>query len=107
MRLEQFLNLSEMEWDGESPIYSDINDTYYRDLDEAECDLEENQTLEDLQLLACKPEYIRPLDESYCEDILPEDGELPQEVLDAMNEFNQKVEGIIISWYPRMKRIKL
>lgn len=107
MRLEQFFKLSEVEWDGESPIYSDLNDTYYRSLDEAECDLEGSQTLEDLQLLGCEPEFIRPLDESHCEDILPEDGELPQEVLDAMDEFNRKVEGIIISWYPSNKRIKL
>lgn len=107
MKTESFLKLTEVDWDGESPVYSDINDTYYNDLDHAECDLEENQTLEDLQLLACRPEYVRPLDESYCEDILPEDGELPKEILDAMDEFNRKVEGIIISWYATNNRIKL
>lgn len=95
--------LPKVAWDRESPIYSHAKDAYYDGLEYAESDLEEGETLADLQLAPCKPCYVRPLDKSYCEDEMPDDDpwcELPQEVQQAMDDFNLAVQGIIISWTP-------
>lgn len=109
MNTETFLKLPIVDWDEESPIYSDANNKFYNNILECEQDLDENQNLLSLRLMATSPQYIRPLDESYCDDIMPEDGyyELPDEILKAMDEFNKAVDGIIVSWYPRNKRIRI
>lgn len=109
MNREVYLGLPLVEWDGESPIYSDVNDRFYRDLSEVESDLEEGQEFVDLQLMPTSPEYVRPLDSSYCEDELPDDGYgvLPVEVEQAMDAFNKAVEGIVISWSPCGRRLNV
>lgn len=104
MKPEQYERLPVVVWDGNSPLHSDVNDRFYNDFEEAESDLDEDQTLHDLQLLICKPEYVPELDSSYCEHIIPDDGELPVEVLDAMNAFNKAIDGIVVSWSPRLIR---
>lgn len=104
MKPEQYESLPVMDWDGTSLLYSDVNDRFYNDLEEAESDLDEDQTLHDLQLLICKPEYVPELDSSYCELIMPDNDELPVEVLDAMDAFNKAVDGIVVSWSPRLIR---
>ena len=76
MNTETFLKLPIVDWDEESPIYSDANNKFYNNILECEQDLDENQNL--LSLL-----------------------------LKAMDEFNKSVDGIIISWYPRNKRIRI
>lgn len=107
--IKMFSDLPEEEWDGDTPLYSDLNDTYYSDFDEAEGDLEEGQTLQDLKLMPCVPEYVPPLTIDYLEDILPDPPHdiIPKEVEDAMDAFNLAVDGIVISWFPKMARIKL
>jgi len=107
MNIKDYLNLPLVKWDGESPIYSDVTDRIYRDIDEAESDLGEGQTLIDLRLMPTSPEYVTHLDSSYCEDSLPDDGygELPVEVEMAMDAFNKAVEGIVISWSPWRRRL--
>lgn len=88
------------EWDGEAMLYSEVRDQYYSTPDDAAEDLDENQTLDDLRLVICEPNYVRPLDSDYCCDELPEDGDLPPEVEAAMEAFNQAVAGIVLSWSP-------
>lgn len=109
MNPKVFENLPEVDWDGKSPIYSDVNDVYYSDLCEAECSLEEGQTLADLQLMPCSPQYVSPLTIDYLEGLLPEapDDIIPKEIEDAMDVFNKAVEDIIISWYPYQGRISI
>lgn len=104
MKVESYERLPVMDWDGTSLLYSDVNDRFYNDLEEAESDLDEDQTLHDLQLLLCEPEYVPELDSSYCELIMPDNDELPVEVLDAMNAFNKAIDGIVVSWSPRLIR---
>lgn len=86
---DMFLAMPRVKWDGTSMIYSDSRDRYYSDPAEAlEEVLEEGETLEDLRLIICVPEYLHQLDSETWVDDLPEDGELPSEVdaaLDALN----------------------
>lgn len=95
------------EWDGKAMLYSQTHDAYYTDPGEAENSLEDGETLEDLRLVICKPNYIRLLDSEYCCDELPEDGDVPSEVLEAMKEFNEAVAGVVLSWSPGSAALSL
>ena len=108
MKSTEYEQLPLVEWDCVSPLFSYVTDRLYKNLSEAESDLDEGQTLNSLQLMPTRPVYVRPLDSSYCEDELPEDGygELPLEVEQAMDAFNKAVEGIVLSWEPIHKRLR-
>jgi len=88
-------------WNGEF-LYSDAYDQYFADPGEAEDSLEEGQTMADLRLVICKPNYVRPLESDYCiDEMAPDDeGSLPSEVDAAMDAFNKAVAGIVLSWSP-------
>lgn len=88
------------EWDGKALLYSEARDQYYSTPDDAAEDLEEGQTLADLRLVICTPNYVRQLEPDYCYDDLPEDGDVPDEVAEAMEAFNEAVAGIVLSWSP-------
>lgn len=108
MKPEEYLKLPMVRWDGESAIYSDITEKYYRDIEEAESDLEEGQTFIDLQLMPCKAQYSKLLDGSfYWDESYDEDIVIPMEIRKAMDVFNDSVKDIIISWYPLLKRLEI
>ena len=88
------------EWDGKAMVYSEARDQYYNSPDDAADDLEGNETLADLRLVLCTPNYVRQIESDYCCDDLPEDGDVPDEVAEAMEEFNRAVAGIVLSWSP-------
>lgn len=92
------------QWDGKSMLYSELLDEYYSDLETAEDRLRDDQTLEDLMLMICEPNHVRPLDDDYCSDELPDDDHgdstLPDAVAEAMEAFNKAVAGIVLSWSP-------
>ena len=88
------------EWDGEAMLYSEARDQYYSTPDDAAEDLEDDQTLADLRLVICEPNYVRQIESDYCCDELPEDGDVPDEVMDAIEAFNAAVAGIVLSWSP-------
>lgn len=94
-------------WDGKAMIYSETLDKYFSGLDEAEDELEDGWTLADLRLVICEPNYVRPLEPDYCCDELPEDGEVPESVLEAMAAFNKAVAGIVLSWTPGKFAVEL
>ena len=88
------------QWDGQAMLYSETLDRYYDTPDDAAEDLEDDQTLADLRLVICEPNYVPLIEpDDYC-DMLPEDGDVPDEVAKAMDAFNAAVAGIILSWSP-------
>ena len=95
------------EWDGKALLYSEARDQYYSTPDDAAEDLEEDQTLADLRLVICEPNYVRQLEPDYCCDDLPEDGDVPDDVAEAMEAFNEAVAGIVLSWSPGKKALAL
>ena len=88
------------EWDGKAMLYSEARDQYYSTPDDAAEDLEDDQTLADLRLVICEPNCVRQIKPDYCCDDLPEDGDVPDEVAEAMEAFNEAVAGIVLSWSP-------
>lgn len=98
---EKYAKMPRKAWDGNGMLYSAITEHFYNDLSEAEEDLDEGQTLADLMLVFCKPNYVQELDDDYCADDLPEEeDEAPAAVREAMEAFNKAVAGIVLSWSP-------
>lgn len=88
-------------WDGFLPIYSHLRDKFYCNPEEASEDLSEGESLDDLLLVACEPEYSRLLDNSYFYDQVPDhDGYIPDKILEAIDAFNETVGNIVVAWNP-------
>ena len=104
---ERYLDMPVAEWDGKAMLYSEVQDWYFSALDEAEGVLEEGQTLADLHLMICEPNYASTLSEDYYCDDMAEDDELPEHIADAITAFNEAVAGTVLSWSPGKYRLKL
>lgn len=104
---ERYAAMPRASWDGTSMLYSQAKDQYYNTPADAAEDLEEGQTLADLRLVICKPNYVRQIDPDYCCDYLPEDGDVPARVAEAMEAFNAAVAGIVLSWSPGKKALNI
>jgi hypothetical protein len=92
-------------WDGKGMIYSETADKYFSDWEEVDeyCE-EENIKAESLRLVICKPNYLPLLDLDYGCDDLAEDGELPDEIVEAITKFNAVVKEVgAVSWFPSNK----
>ena len=99
---ERYLKRERKHWDGETPLYSDSADIYFFDeghlLDHI---YEHNCTIESLRLVICKPVKLRQVDEDYWSDDLAEDGELPDEVVGALESLNAAIrEADPVAWEP-------
>lgn len=87
----RYLALPLVDWNGEMVCTFD-NDRFFRDEEEFLdwCELEELDPAE-VQLVACEPRGLREVDPDYWTDELPEDGELPGPLQDALDAFNAVV----------------
>ncbi|WP_055100639.1 hypothetical protein [Alloalcanivorax xenomutans] len=95
------------EWDGRAVLYSEASDRFFSDIEDAECSLEEGQSLADLQLVICEPNYACQLDEDFFCDDMTEDGDLPDHIVTAIEEFNAAIAGTVLSWSPGKYRLNL
>jgi hypothetical protein len=99
--LEKWVAAPRETWDGTTPLYSDAYDKYFFDDDWEEYAEAAGQTVEDLRLYICTPQYGREIDSQYFEDELPEDGEVPGGIQLAMDSLNDAIrEAGPLSWYP-------
>ena len=99
--VEKYEAMPKTGWDGVAMLYSVSRGTYYNTIDDAEDDLIEEETLDILQLVICKPNYVRTLNTDDFSDDLPEDCyDLPDSVYEAIGTFNSAVKGVILSWSP-------
>ncbi|MFZ3343368.1 MAG: hypothetical protein WA213_20995 [Terriglobales bacterium] len=88
-------------WDGSTPLYSDAYDKYFFNDDWEEYAEDKGVTVDDLRLYICTPQYGRPIDSQHFEDELPEDGEVPDGIQQAMDALNKAIEAAgPLSWYP-------
>ncbi len=95
------------EWDGIVMIYDDRSDKYFSDMTEiSEYLADEDIDAEDLDLYLCEPNYAGGVSSEHWADDLPEDGELPKELQDKLDEFNKFIfeSKIILSWLPSKVR---
>jgi len=104
MSREKYLEMPRLEWDGEAMIYSHTRDKYYCDIEQICDELQDESgtdTLDSLQLVICEPTFGSEICADHFADELPEDGEVPDQLLDAIDEFNKAVRVAgPLSWHP-------
>lgn len=99
--LERWMAAERKEWDGTTPLYSDAYDKYFFDDNPEEFAEDKGVELDDLRLYICVPQYGRTIEPDYFDDELPEDGELPDSILNAMATLNQAIHDAgPLSWRP-------
>jgi hypothetical protein len=103
--IERYSKLEKKIWDGESYLYSDKQDMYFADYQELYDYLSDNEegvsSTDSLRLIICEPAYLRDLDADYWTDDLPEDAELPDSVLSAIDTLNSSLKDAgVVSWSP-------
>lgn len=97
---EKFLAMPFLEWDKTTPLCVYNTEQYFFIAEEIEDYCEENEIeISSLNLCVCKQCQGPELDEGFFDDCLPEECELPDELITAINDFNEKVkEYCPISW---------
>lgn len=98
-------SLPEDGWDGYCMLYSRTREEFYPD------DVffpEEDLSL--LELVHTEPVYAPKLGMSFFDDVLPSDDadtSVKEVLLEAIDEFNDRLDGMIISWAPLDIRVAL
>lgn len=99
--VQTYRNLPFEEWDGKTMLCMYDDDQYFHDHDDIVmyCDNHDIEDSTQLMLVICAPNYINPIKHELFEEDLPEDGELPKELNDKINEFNEFIKTLKpISW---------
>ncbi len=101
--VEKYNNMPRKKYSSEY-LYSDAADRYFADYESMVdyCEAEEC-TLESLRLIICEPSKIKEVDaDCHLEEIIPDDGELPQDIYDAFEELNCFLRNYVtpISYIP-------
>jgi hypothetical protein len=92
---KRWAKLPKVKWNGEGGIYSDTYDEYFYD-EESAAEWLYDHDLNDwdaLRLVICEPVHAKPLDPDQWSDDIPDDSDCPEWLLDAISEFNEKLEG--------------
>ena len=100
--IEKYNAMPRMKWDGETTLYSDADGEYFFDADGLRDYMEWNErTAESLRLIICKPNHFRQIDSDFFCDEVPEDGNLPWELEEAMETLNKVIRAQPpASWSP-------
>lgn len=103
--------LEKVEWDQEGLLYSDACGEFFRSWDEvAEFAEDHGVMMGGLRLVICEAVYLRGIDTDHWVDDMPDDwdGELPSDVMSAMNELNAAIKDAgPVSWRPGKKAVIL
>jgi len=92
--IEKYNAMPFKEWDGTTPLVIYGSDQYFYDEgDLADYCADYDIDPKELKLCLCDPHHLREFDGSWFEDDLPEDGELPDEIIKALDEFNAKIKA--------------
>lgn len=98
---ERYAALPQAPWDGTSMVHSKLLDRYFDSPEDAADELKPGQVLADLQVVLCHPNRGQRLEYDYFSDQLPEDGELPDVLANAIDAFNAVLETApVLSWSP-------
>lgn len=98
---EALAKMKREEWNGTYPLYLDGSDEYFFDADDIDevCDAH-GKTFDEMQFQLCKPNHPRMIEEDDFHDDLTEDGDIPDELMAAIDEFNIVAKDIVLSWSP-------
>ena len=98
---ERYAAMPRAKWDGKALLYSEVTDRFYNSPPEAEDEaLDRGIFVHHLRLVICEPVYATPIETDYFSEDLPDNGELPQQIIDAIDAFNESVAGVVLSWAP-------
>jgi hypothetical protein len=90
--VERYNALPRVEWDEETPLYSDAADEYFFTVDELEYHMEEHKcTVRSLRLIVCEANQFQEVSIDHFCDELPEDGDLTAELVEALEELNKVI----------------
>ena len=82
-----------VEWDGETPLCIYPGDSYFFDVDQVRDYAAENDLkVSELRLALCKPIYAHKLEVEDWADELPEDGDAPEWLEEAISAFNAVID---------------
>mgnify|MGYP003498694028 FL=1 len=100
--VERYKAYTFQEWDGKQPVYSENYSKYFYNIDEIDDFCEDSEVdPKDLMLVICDSNYLDKIDSSIWEDKLPEDGDIPKELQDKLDELNQFIKTLpAISYSP-------
>jgi hypothetical protein len=103
-RQEKFAGYERKAWDGEEPINLFDTDVYFFAPDMlADYCADHGVKAADLQLVFCDPNYARIIEPNdYFEEMLPEDGYVPDDLAEAFEALNKVIEAhkTPLSWSP-------
>lgn len=96
---KMFLSLPVEKWDGETPTCLFGTDKYF--FGESLLDYIADQPSDaEIRICKCKPHYLSEMDTDYWYDDLAEDGEVPDDVLTAMEALNAAIKKAAPAcWY--------
>lgn len=87
--IKRYESKERKKWGRETPLYSETADEYFFDEDSLRDFLEDDEyTIQSLRLTICDPVYFKEVYEDYFCDELSEDGELPQDIIGALEDLN-------------------
>ena len=101
--IARFEKLERKPWDGVTPVCVYRGDDYFFDVDSFLDWCADNDVKpEEAMLVHCEPHFARGIDMDHWYDELPQDGELPAELAQALDEFNAKISAYKepLSWGP-------
>lgn len=104
---ERYLDLPVVDA-GDGPFYMYRDDRYFWSLQDVyDYCYDEDIKPSDLMLVLAEPEYAREVDEDYWSDDLPEDGELPSDIAEALEALNKVIRERKepICWHASNKRV--
>lgn len=100
--LEKFQAMPRKDWDGEGALYSAEFDKFFFSWDEVfDFAREEDCETDQMQLIICEPVPLTQIETDFWEGDLPEDGELPDEVVAALDKLNRAIDRAgPVAWEP-------
>ena len=106
-RIARFNKLPVGNWDGSAMLYSETEDKYFYHTDDVEEYAEENDmSMADMRVLICELVKYRLIDDDYWSDCLPEEGELPDIILKAVDKLNELLSSTEpVAWEPGKFRL--
>jgi hypothetical protein len=102
--IERYNKRERRHWNGTDGLFSEAYGEYFFDSEDLDDFCEDHDcSIEDLRLIICVPQYAREIDpkEYYCDD-LPEDGEVPDDIIEIFDELNSRIRDskAVLSWSP-------
>ena len=97
---EKFNAMEKQDWNGIDPLVIFDSDIYFFDADDLDNYCAENDVkAHELRLVHCIPNMAREVESDYWEDALPEDGDIPKEMQEALDILNEAIrKAAPLSW---------